>query len=288
MSFLNRVKQATATTGTGTITLGAALIRFHTMAQAGAVNGRSYRYLIEDGNAWEIGTGVYTSAGPTMTRVLEESSTGSLLNLSGLAVLSQVAAAADYAAGVFESAGAKPVVADFTLDNAGTASMADGTGGIVLTMPSSTINIRFIRYGVAPSSSFKVILRSTALSPYRNGNIHNGGAIILRNSSSGKLITFSCSNASIYMQRWAGYASFNASPLNGVALFYNMQIWRKVESDGTTLSFYLSADGLDWGLIATEALASYISSVDQVGMGSINGAASGLTNYDSFNSFALQ
>lgn len=85
MRYGNRAGMETTTTGTGTITLGAAVSKHQTFATAGVVNADSVPYFIEDGNAWEIGIGVYSSTGPTLTRVLVESSTGSLLNLSGAA-----------------------------------------------------------------------------------------------------------------------------------------------------------------------------------------------------------
>ena len=85
MAYRNRVKFATATTGTGSITVGAAASGFRTPAGAGMEDGESARYTIEDGTAWE--TGCTTKSGTTMTRELEESSTGALLNLSGSAVM---------------------------------------------------------------------------------------------------------------------------------------------------------------------------------------------------------
>lgn len=89
--LLDRVKVATATTGTGTVTLGAATSPYQAWAAAGAIDGVSYSYLIEDGTAWELGWGVYSSAGPTLTRNLISSSTGSLINLSGSATAACVA-----------------------------------------------------------------------------------------------------------------------------------------------------------------------------------------------------
>jgi len=98
--FANRVLVSTATTGTGTVTLGAALVGYRTFAAAGIANAAVVRYLILDGNAWEIGTGTYTSSGTTLSRTVQESSLGgtTALNLTGGARVAIIAAAQDYTA----------------------------------------------------------------------------------------------------------------------------------------------------------------------------------------------
>lgn len=86
--FYDRVMATTTTTGTGTLTLGSAVTGFQAWSVVG--NGNSAFYSIEavDSNgtptgAWEVGTGVYTSSGTTLTRsVLASSNSGSLVNFA--------------------------------------------------------------------------------------------------------------------------------------------------------------------------------------------------------------
>jgi hypothetical protein len=82
----NLARVTTATTGTGTITLGAAVSGYLTFAQAGVANGETVAYGIKDGANSEVGTGVYTSSGTTLARTVTKSTNSdAAINLSGTA-----------------------------------------------------------------------------------------------------------------------------------------------------------------------------------------------------------
>jgi hypothetical protein len=94
--LFNRAKMTTSTTGSGTVTLSAAAGGFQSFADAGVSNGDVVQYLIEEGSAWEIGTGTYSSTGTSLTRTPSESSDGgTAITLGGAANVAITAVADD-------------------------------------------------------------------------------------------------------------------------------------------------------------------------------------------------
>ena len=170
--LVNRAKMTTATTGTGTITLGSAIASYQSFAGAGVSDGDSVRYVIEDGTTdWEIGAGTYTASGTTLTRNPSESSGGgAAISLSGSATIFVSAIAADIQPTIFQTStftatasqttftvsytvglvevylnGARLSAADFTATNGstivlGTGALVGDTVDIVVYGPVSVAN----------------------------------------------------------------------------------------------------------------------------------------------------
>lgn len=90
--YLDRAKELTNTTGTGTYTLAGAVTGFQSFAGVG--NSNTCYYAITDGTNWEVGLGTYTSSGTTLARTSILSSSNSN-------------------AAVSWSAGSKPIWVDF-------------------------------------------------------------------------------------------------------------------------------------------------------------------------------
>ena len=86
--LFNLTRVLCSTTGTGTLSLGAAVSGFLTFAQAGVQNADVVAYCIRDGGNSEVGYGTYTSASATLTRTVRKSTNSdAAINLSGNAVV---------------------------------------------------------------------------------------------------------------------------------------------------------------------------------------------------------
>jgi hypothetical protein len=64
----DRVKETTATTGTGTVTLAGAATGFQSFAVIGDTNTTYYTIVDSVTGSWEVGIGTYTSSGTTLSR----------------------------------------------------------------------------------------------------------------------------------------------------------------------------------------------------------------------------
>jgi hypothetical protein len=229
--FLDRARMTTATTGTGTITLGGAVTAYQTFAAAGIGNGDTVHYCIEDGNAWEIGTGTYTSAGTTLARVLISSSTGSLLSLSGSAEVFATLIASDFGSGANDA---------LLLDSAGKIPAVDGSA---LTNIGSTSDIR--------SNVANKLLDTDA----------SWGALAWVALTDGATVTPNMANGINFTWTIAGSTRTLAFPTNAIA---GQTMTIEITQDATGNRLWAPASGYHWAGGTDPVLSTAGGSVDVV------------------------
>lgn len=126
----DRVSDTSTTTGTGTLTLSGTAPAGYRSFTSAHTTGATVRYAISIGNEWEVGEGVFTTSGNTLTRdtVLASSNSGALVNFSaGTKTVVSTLTAGEVIPhhGLFYKA--DPSTVAFTKTGAGTAQIKAGT-----------------------------------------------------------------------------------------------------------------------------------------------------------------
>jgi len=259
ISLGNRAKMSTSTTGTGTITLGSAVSGFQTFADAGITNGQTVRYAIEDGTGFEIGSGVYTSSGTTLTRsVTESSNSDSAISLSGSAEVFITASAAD----IFVNDGATSLTTtgvitggtvEATSDTAAGDNAAIGytaAEGLILTGQGSTSDITLKNDADAvvftvPTGTDDILFPDDAKAMFGAGSdlkiFHDGSNSQIRDSGTGDL---RLQGANVVIQNSDGSENMATFTVDGAAkLFHNNAIKLATAATGVSVTGDVVASG---------------------------------------------
>jgi hypothetical protein len=142
-------RMSTATTGTGTMTLGSAVSGFLSFAGAGVQDGETVWYAIRDGASSEVGTGVYTSVGTTLSRtVIKSTNADNAISLSGSAEVFITSIAESFGIGtetqpgLFEKATDAEVRAS-TADKAITADRVESASALVALTDAAPVAVNW-------------------------------------------------------------------------------------------------------------------------------------------------
>jgi len=254
VTLVNRAKMSTSTTGTGTITLGSAETGYQSFADAGVSNGDVVRYVIEDGDNWEIGSGTYTSSGTTLSRTVDESSNSdAALNLTGSAVVFITAAAEDVFQGeLLAENPSSPTAPSATGTNAvaiADGSSASGSHSIGIGRLSSSTGFASMAFGqqASAASTYGLALGkgtnvqsnySSAIganSSFNGSQVHTGtGAMALGGSYASGTDSFAAAIAN-------NTSSYGATGSSGIAIGY------RAKASGSYSSIAVGLDAISSG-----------------------------------------
>lgn len=177
----------------------------------------------------------------------------------------------------FENAVTKPAAANFTVQNLAGGSIAStfadyakGVAMLQLGSIGATNQIRFARHDVIVSGTpFTMTARLSAIDPQQPIGQASQGALVLRNSANGRMILFGDGGGGVtsYVQIFSTYTSGQLGQYTAFSVSYQFP-WKRIVSDGTNLTFWVSKDGYYWVQAAAgTTIANYIGVVDEIGIG---------------------
>jgi hypothetical protein len=147
-------------------------------------------------------------------------------------------------------------------------TLTNGTKAHLYSWSASGANTIQMAYTSAPGTPWDVYLRFQ--NPTAFGTNTQFG-LALRNSSNSKILTFTYNNGTnVSVQEWTNATTFSSIIVNpAVVSVINVPFWFRINSDGTTLTFYRSVNGVDWFSIGTRTIATFMGAIDQVGLGGV-------------------
>lgn len=191
----------------------------------------------------------------------------------------------------FDGASGSAIAGAWTAVNAGTSTTSlDGKSRVVITAQAAAGDNKRMWVKTPPSTPWKITTR-VAL---RNSAVQPFAGLVVRNSSSAKLIvlgigiaTTAWSGIRLGAYKFTNATTFSATILDQVLAAAYLPTYFQIENDGTNLKYkvsWIGTEDADWIQIGSETLATFISSVDQIGLvvDSNNGSVSGVGIFDFF------
>jgi hypothetical protein len=171
----DRVKVTSGSTGTGTFTLGTAVLGFQDFSVIGDANTTYYTIALQSGDEWEVGIGTVTDTAGTFTlardTILESSNAGAAVNFSAGTKDVFVTYPAERAV-YLNAAGTEVTQEDFDDITANNISL---TTGSISTDPVATTDIANKRYvdevaeGLEAKPAVELATTGNLVSTYDNG-----------------------------------------------------------------------------------------------------------------------
>jgi hypothetical protein len=169
--------------------------------------------------------------------------------------------------GLADASGNGLALADFTIVNQGSATLANSSGIITISAPSVAGESVIFGSRAAPATPYTVTacLDASFYVDQTSSFLRIGAG--WRDSSAGKLIvgSFEMQTAaqSFLLLKYSSPTAFNSSGVSRIPWLASRR-WFKLADDGTSLTFSISGDGIQWLQVWQEARTTFLTP-DQVG-----------------------
>lgn len=268
--FFNSIRMTTATTGTGTVTLGSAVRPDFSFVEAGVPDATVVTYRLLDGSNSEIGRGTYSSGAGTLTRdlVLQSTNSNNKISLSGTAVVIVTIAREDISLlGAFvldKDRFAPPLPTDFpTIVNTNSTNPNVSyalTQGLIIGSADNMAggdNCRGV-FKSLPAGNWTI---TTKVKINHRASQYATCGLCLRESGTGKLIQFGMDTKSLDIVRWTNPTTYSATSFDtGNGVWPPMDVeWYRIVYDGTNLNYWISMDGAVWVRLYYEAATAFMA-----------------------------
>lgn len=271
----NLARMTTATTGTGTITLGSAVSSYLSFADAGVQNSDTVTYAIVDGNNREVGRGVYTSSGTTLTRatILESTNSNAAINLSGNAEVFITAAAEDITSDVQITGGSIIGITDLAVADGGTGKSSFTAYSVLLGGTTSTGALQNVS-GVGTSGQVLTSAGAGAIPTWKFPSANLLGTIVTTSGTSASISGLDLTPYKLLIVVFDG-VSHNSGSSQGLLLGTSTADDVQISTSGT---FNASATvrGIVTTDLATGVSTSFVDNFASNGQGTVPSRFAGL------------
>lgn len=169
-----------------------------------------------------------------------------------------------------------PTVASCTWVNQGTAVATDGARGILIANDVDSELHMLVKAVPAAPFNFYVRLEVFQLSTSVNTtDIFDDIGIVLRDGVNGDLLhlcfrhrRIAGDEQNVYQATISRYANATTPGAAPVDVYMLRPIrWMRANVTSTTVTFYVSENGLDWVQVGTETIATFVGAITQYGIG---------------------
>lgn len=163
---------------------------------------------------------------------------------------------------------APPSHSSLTALNTTGATASDANGGLLVTSSGGIFALYVKAVPSTPYTFTVAYLASVGTVAFSNFGI------AIRDSSSGKIVTFGTSVTSTptnpcwgyNVQEWSGYSTFVSNALANALLPPGSLLFLRVTDNGTNFIFQVSVDGFNFSPVLTVSRTAYLANVSQIGI----------------------